>query len=57
MKMMVQNDKYGQMVPDELKGDFAILDTVASYFRAEDCEDLEMRNIFNTKINDIKIAF
>ena len=55
--MMVQNDKYGNMVPDELKGDFSVLDTVVSYFRAEDCEDEEMRNIFNTKVNDIKIAF
>ena len=45
------------MVPTELQGDFAILDNVVSYFNAEDCEDVEMRNIFNTKVNDIKIAF
>jgi hypothetical protein len=57
LNMMVAKDKYGSMVPNELVGDFALLDNVVSYFNAQDCEDTEMRNIFNTKINDIKIAF
>lgn len=57
MNMMMSKDKYGSMVPSELTGDFAMLDNVVSYFNAQDCDDIEMRNIFNTKINDIKIAF
>lgn len=57
MNMMMQKDKYGSMVPTELQDDYGLLDNVVSYFSAEDCEDLEMRNIFNTKINDIKVAF
>ena len=34
MNMMMKKDKYGAMVPNELAGDFGVLENVATYFYA-----------------------